>query len=100
LEHARQQARQLPRLLADRLVRAGANGMRRQGLLLDVVQQRLQAQDPQRVLQRGYAWVQTSDGRPVLSVRALRQGQAVRAVWADGSAQAEVLKVEPLLPTP
>ena len=90
----------MPQLLADRLVRAGATELRRQGLLLDVVQQRLQAQDPQRVLQRGYAWVETSDGRPVLSVRTLRQGQAVRAVWADGSAQAEVLKVEPLLPTP
>jgi exodeoxyribonuclease VII large subunit len=65
------------------------------------VHQRLQAQDPHRVLRRGYAWVQAADGRPVVSVRTLRQGQAVRAVWADGTpGRAEVLKVEPLLPTP
>ena len=30
----------------------------------------------------------------------LRPGQAVRAVWADGRARAEVLDVEPLPPTP
>ncbi len=100
LQHARQQARHGPEHLAARLVRATANELRRHGLLLDAVHQRLQAQDPHRVLQRGYAWVQAADGRPVVSVRTLRQGQAVRAVWADGSAQAEVLKVEPLLPTP
>jgi exodeoxyribonuclease VII large subunit len=58
--------------------------------------QRLSALDPKQVLQRGYAWVEALDGRPVLSVRALRGGQAVRAVWADGRATAEVLSVEPL----
>lgn len=96
LQHTRAQMRQAPQHLATRMARAGANELRRHGLLLDATHQRLQAQDPRRVLQRGYAWVQTADGRPVVSVHALRQGQAVRAVWADGSAQAEVLKVEPL----
>jgi hypothetical protein len=36
----------------------------------------------------------------VVSALALRAGQPVRAVWADGSAQAEVTAVEPLKPTP
>jgi len=50
------------------------------------------------VLRRGYAWVQTLDGRPVVSVAGLRVGQAVRATWADGTAEAEVLRVEALPP--
>ncbi|MDO8419385.1 MAG: hypothetical protein Q7S90_05050, partial [Rubrivivax sp.] len=62
--------------------------------------ERLQAHDPHRVLQRGYAWVESADGRPVVSALALHPGQAVRAVWADGSARAEVLDVEPLPPSP
>jgi hypothetical protein len=36
----------------------------------------------------------------VVSALALRPGQAVRAVWADGRARAEVLDVEPLPPSP
>lgn len=96
LQLARQRMRQAPQQLAARLLRAGASERRRHALQLDAAQQGLLAQDPRRVLQRGYAWVQTVDGRPVVSVHALRQGQAVRAVWADGSAQAEVLKVEAL----
>ncbi len=99
LRQASQQSRHAAGQLAARLLRAGATELRRHGWLLESTQQRLRAQDPHRVLQRGYAWVQAADGRPVVSVRDLRQGQAVRAVWADGSAQAEVLKVEPMAPT-
>jgi len=61
--------------------------------------QRLRAHDPQRVLRRGYAWVESEDGRPVVSVQALQPGQTVRAVWADGRALAEVKTVEALPPT-
>ena len=61
-------------------------------------QERLRAVDPHRVLQRGYAWVESADGRPVVSSRALRQGQAVSAVWADGRVQMEVLALQPLPP--
>jgi hypothetical protein len=39
------------------------------------------------------------NGRPVLGVAGLRRGQAVRAVWADGRATAELLTVEPLPPS-
>jgi len=67
-------------------------------LRLQAMAERLQAQDPARVLRRGYAWVESLDGRPVLGVAGLRQGQALRAVWADGRAEAEVLRVEPLPP--
>jgi len=67
-------------------------------LQLQAVAEKLAAQDPARVLKRGYAWVESLDGRPVLGVAGLRQGQAVRAVWADGRADAEVLRVEPLQP--
>jgi len=84
--------------LAQRLMRAAQAQLRREPLRLQAAAERLQAQDPARVLRRGYAWVEGMDGRPVLSARALRPGQAVRAVWADGRATAEVLQVEPLPP--
>ena len=95
----RRQARaeELPRL-AVRLGRAVAVQLHEQHLRLAVRAQALQAQDPQHVLQRGYAWVESLDGRPVLSALALQQGQTVRAVWADGRASAVVTAVEPLSP--
>jgi exodeoxyribonuclease VII large subunit len=65
---------------------------------LDTAAERLSALDPARVLQRGYAWVEGADGRPVLSVRQLAPGARVQAVWADGRALAEVQSVEPLPP--
>jgi exodeoxyribonuclease VII large subunit len=60
---------------------------------------RVNALDPQRVLQRGYAWVEDGDGQPVLSAHRLRLSETVRAVWADGSAQAQITSVEPLPPS-
>ena len=72
--------------------------LQRHSMRLAAAQDRLQAHDPRRVLQRGYAWVESSDGRPVLSAAALHAGQQVRAVWADGHARAEVLSVEALPP--
>ena len=65
---------------------------------LEAAAGRLQAHDPHRVLQRGYAWVESADGRPVISALALQAGQAVRAVWADGRAEAVIVSVEPLPP--
>jgi exodeoxyribonuclease VII large subunit len=87
----------LPRM-ALRLTRAVAVQLQAQRLRLQAGEQRLQAHDPHRVLQRGYAWVETDAGRPVVSALALHPGQAVRAVWADGSARAHVVAVEPLPP--
>ncbi len=94
--HARQSDR-LERA-ALRLRQAVHAPLQQAPLRLQTMAERLAAQDPARVLRRGYAWVENLEGRPVLGVAGLRQGQAVRAVWADGRADAEVLRVEPLLP--
>jgi exodeoxyribonuclease VII large subunit len=69
-------------------------------LRLQAAHQRLTAHDPHQVLRRGYAWVEDADGRPIVSVLGLQAGQAVRAVWTDGRAIAEVKAVEALLPAP
>lgn len=90
-----QRALELQRL-AQRFVRAAPQQLGLQGQRLDARQQRLQALDPQRVLQRGYAWVESESGRAVTSVRQLRTGQPVRAVWADGTARAVVDTIETL----
>ena len=87
-----------PAQLAQRMRRAVAAQLQQQPLRLMAAQERLRAVDPHRVLQRGYAWVESADGRPVVSSRALRQGQAVSAVWADGRVQMEVLALQPLPP--
>jgi exodeoxyribonuclease VII large subunit len=84
--------------LAQRLARAVDAQLQLCSLRLAVFEEGLRAQDPHRVLQRGYAWVESEEGRPVLSAQALRPGQTVRAVWADGRARAEILAVESLPP--
>jgi exodeoxyribonuclease VII large subunit len=84
---------------ADHLAQALRERLRTEPLRLAATEARLQAHDPARVLKRGYAWVQSLDGRPVVSVSGLRTGQAVRATWADGSAEAELLRIEPLPPS-
>ena len=90
-----QRLAEVPQRLQERLQRAVTQRVQAEPLRLRAADQRLQAHDPHRVLQRGYAWVEAADGRPVVSVRALRAGQQVRAVWADGHALAEVQQVEP-----
>jgi exodeoxyribonuclease VII large subunit len=96
LVRARAQALDLAAL---RLVRAAATGLSAQRARLHAAQARLEAQDPHRVLRRGYAWVE-ADGRPVTGVGALAPGQEVSAVWADGRARARVLDVQPAPTTP
>ncbi len=80
--------------LAQRGVRALQGQLARQQLRLAAAAQALQAHDPRRVLQRGYAWVETEAGAPVVSAQALQPGQTMRAVWADGRALAEVKTVD------
>ncbi len=96
--HARQDRQEQLITLGQRLQRAVKVQLQREPLRMEAAAQRLAAQDPARVLKRGYAWVESMDGRPVLGVGGLRAGQAVRAVWADGRATAELLSVEPLPP--
>ena len=111
-DRLRDLSRRLQRAVQTRSARAGddlprlaARWQRAAGVHLRVLQQRLdaaagrlQAHDPHRVLQRGYAWVESTEGRPVISALALRPGQAVRAVWADGRAEAVIDHVEALPP--
>ena len=85
---------------SQRLQRAGQSALTHQRSLLAVATGRLLGHDPQRVLQRGYAWVEAADGRPVVSAHSLQVGQQVRAVWADGSASTEVLSVSKGAQTP
>ena len=92
------QAQHLQRL-AQRAQRALQGALSRQQLRLAAAAQALQAHDPHRVLQRGYAWVENEKGEPVVSVHALRPRQMVRAVWADGRAVVEVQSLESLPPT-
>ena len=95
LQQRRQRLAEAPQLLQQRLQRALRQRLQAELLRLQAAQQALQAHDPHRVLQRGYAWVEGADGRPVLSVHALQPGQQVRAVWADGQALAQVHSVLP-----
>jgi exodeoxyribonuclease VII large subunit len=98
VQRRRDAAADTPHRLASRLQRALAVQLRTQELRLTAAAQRFDAHDPHRVLQRGYAWVESADGRPVVSALALRPGQAVRAVWSDSRANMEVLNVEALPP--
>ncbi|MDP2004274.1 MAG: exodeoxyribonuclease VII large subunit [Rubrivivax sp.] len=90
---------EVPARAGERLVRALAGRLQAERLRLEAASQRLQAHDPHRVLQRGYAWIEAADGRAVVSALSLRAGQPVRAVWADGRAEMQVQRVEPLPPT-
>jgi exodeoxyribonuclease VII large subunit len=80
---------------AGRLQRALQVQLQRRAQQLDGTAQRLASLDPHQVLQRGYAWVEDAEGRPVLSVRGLQPGQMLQAVWADGRARARIAEVEP-----
>ena len=100
LRHAVAGAAREPQLLAARLQRAMLTQRERQAQRLQATAQRLSALDPQRVLARGYAWMADAQGRPVLSVRSVSAGDRLGAVWADGSAQVEVLQVQSQDPAP
>jgi exodeoxyribonuclease VII large subunit len=71
-----QLAQRLTAAVEDRL--AGATGQ------LDRAAWRLGALDPQRVLERGYAWLQDEAGRPVTRAAQAAPGDALTATLADG----------------
>lgn len=58
---------------------------------LNLLAVHLDAANPRQVLRRGYAWVESAQGRPVVSAQQVEPGSVIRAVWADGDAQAQVL---------
>jgi exodeoxyribonuclease VII large subunit len=90
------QAMQTQRLnnLEQRCRHAVPAALRAQGMRLESLQARLSALDPQRVLARGYAWLDDGQGRALTSVAQLSAGQKVHAVLADGEAQMQVLAIE------
>jgi exodeoxyribonuclease VII large subunit len=54
---------------------------------------RLEALNPQAVLQRGYALVTLPDGRLIRSVEGIQVGDRVRVSLADGSLETKVEKI-------
>lgn len=52
---------------------------------------RLQALDPQRVLERGYAWLSDAQGQPLTRAAQLHPGQRIAATLADGPVPLQVL---------
>jgi exodeoxyribonuclease VII large subunit len=94
LKHALQAQRERQRGLAQRLTVAAGRMQLRADARTDALAVRLQAVDPRRVLARGYAWVTDEQGQAVVSSAALHAGQRVRAVWADGVAEAKVERIE------
>ncbi len=95
LRRAAATAAREPPVWAARLMRALHQQRERQEQALDAAARRLDALAPQRVLARGYAWMADAGGRPVTSVRGVKPGDRLAAVWADGSAQVEVREVQP-----
>lgn len=68
-----------------------ANTASRQAQLA-VLAIRLQALNPQRVLQRGYAWLADAQGAPLSSVAQLAPQQTIQATLADGTVDLTVLQ--------
>jgi exodeoxyribonuclease VII large subunit len=73
--------------------RAVSAAIASRGERLALLEARLQALDPRRVLERGYAWLADESGTPVQSVSQLSPGQRLQAVLGDGSAEVEVRRV-------
>ena len=89
--------RERHRTQAQRFLRAGERLRDRHADTLRRQHQALEALAPQRVLERGYALLESPEGHAVVSAAALRPGQDVVAVLHDGRA---TLRVEASGPTP
>lgn len=81
--------------LAQRMNRAASVALQRQAFRLESLQSRCDSVNPQRVLERGYAWLSSGPGRPVVSVAQVKVGQTIDAVMADGSIELDVTAVKP-----
>lgn len=82
-------------LRAERMRGALSATLRLQRERLDGHGLRLRALDPHAVLARGYAWVESADGRPITRAAALQLDDTVQGVWADGRAQMQVRELLP-----
>jgi exodeoxyribonuclease VII large subunit len=82
--------------LQARLTRSTAVLMASQTQRLEALRARLTALDPRHVLARGYAWLSDRRGIPVAGVAGLTVGAVLQARLADGTADVEVTRVDPL----
>lgn len=87
------QWRALP-VAAARMRMAVPQRLRSQRDRLDALDARLALLDPRQVMARGYAWVTGADGRAIVSARQIAPGDALRASWHDGEADATVTHVQ------
>ena len=79
--------------LQQRSVRALGFKTRSEALRWAALSRSLTAAHPQHILQRGFAWLEDSQGGAVTSVQGLSPGQSIWAVLADGRARASVEEV-------
>lgn len=86
-------ARDLSHLQA-RLVRAGTACPQRAALRLGALDAQLHSLAPQRVLERGYAWLSDAQGRTVTSVDGRAPGDDLRAALCDGVLHLSVTEVQ------
>ncbi len=93
LVRRRDQAAMALPIRADRLHRAAHTVLQGAGQQWRALAQRLHALDLQAVLSRGYAWVESLEGRPVTQASQLAAGDGVRGFWADGRAMLRVTDV-------
>lgn len=94
LVRRRDQAAMALPVRADRLHRAAHAALQGAEQHWRALAQRLQALDPQAVLSRGYAWVESLEGRPVTQAGQLLAGDRVQGVWSDGRAGLRVTDVQ------
>ena len=80
LKHRQQDLQRLQTALPETMQR----GLDRKRDRLERAGLRLGLLDPTLVLRRGYAWLTSSEGEPITSVRQTHPGQPVRATLSDG----------------
>lgn len=73
-----------------RLARAVSQRQSQAQHRVDALQNRLHALDPQRVLERGYAWVSDADGHAITKASQAGIGSTLDVVLADGRLQVDV----------
>jgi len=74
-----------------RLQRAAQDTPKAHDLRLSRAALLLRSLDPALVLQRGYAWLENSQGQAIASVEEMQLGEKIQARLADGSAEMQVL---------
>jgi len=78
--------------LAERLPQAAARQRQAASERLQRAGLRLATLDPQRVLERGFAWLQDAHGQPITSAARAQPGQPVAATLADGQIDLTVIR--------